>query len=75
MATSEPHVYVSSTLGDLKEHRALVLDALDEAGAVAHGVERFGASSKTVIEVCKTEIQKSDLMVLIVAHRYGYIPR
>jgi hypothetical protein len=74
MDPSKLRVYVSSTLTDLKEHRQAVLDALRKAGAFPIGVEEFVASAGTPIEVCKTEIQSSDLVVLIVAHRYGYVP-
>jgi len=68
-------VYVSSTFGDLKEHRTAVLDAILRTGAAPVAMENFGATSELPVDACRDQIQASDVMVLVVAHRYGAVPQ
>ena len=67
-------VYISSTFGDLNEHRQAVRDSILSTGDRPVVMEQFGASADPPTEVCRINIQSSDLMVLIIGHRYGWIP-
>jgi hypothetical protein len=72
--TTRLKVYVSSTFGDLKEHRAAVLETIVRTGATPVAIENFGASTELPVEACREQIYVSDVMVLMVAFRYGAIP-
>ncbi|MET0649520.1 MAG: DUF4062 domain-containing protein [Pyrinomonadaceae bacterium] len=73
MANKALRVYVSSTFVDLKEYRQVVRESILRLGALPVVMELFGASSGPPLEVCKEEVQRSDVMVLIVGHRYGAV--
>jgi hypothetical protein len=53
-------VFVCSTFSDLSEEREGVLDA-----------EFFGARANQPIETCLQEVSRSNILVVIVGHRYG----
>jgi len=38
-------------------------------------MELFGAKPGTPVDVCMQEVDKADVLVLVIAHRYGWIPR
>ncbi len=73
MTNSSLRVYVSSTFGDLAEHRAAVLEAITRVGAIAVAMEQFGASSDSPLEICRDEVLRSDVVVLVLGHRYGAV--
>src|ERR1700730_465154 len=73
MSDKRLHVYVSSTYGERKEHREAVGDAILQAGAFPVVMEQFGASAEPPLEVCRAEVQRSDVLVLFVGHRYGAV--
>jgi formylglycine-generating enzyme required for sulfatase activity len=68
------NVFVSSTYRDNKERRRLVREAITRAGMVWHGMEIFDASTKPTVEECLRLAGEADLLVGIVAWRYGWIP-
>ena len=65
-------VYVSSTMADLQLERQAVLDWLRPARHQA--VNSYLPDSDTVRESCLDDVGKCDLYVLIVGHRYGFVP-
>src|SRR5262245_31083447 len=65
-------VYVSSTIADLKEEREAVLKWLRLAEHMA--IESYVPGSETVREKCLEDVDRSDLYVLILGHRYGHQP-
>jgi hypothetical protein len=73
MVNNKLRVYVSSTFGDLQEHRQAARDAIVQAGAIPVVMEQFVASPESPLEVCRDEVRNSDVMVLIVGHRYGAV--
>jgi hypothetical protein len=73
MTDGPPRVYLSSTFGDLAEHREAVIDSIVRVGAVSVAMEQFGASSAPPLEVCKEYLLDSDVMVLLLGHRYGAV--
>lgn len=67
-------VFVSSTYLDNRERRKLVQDAITMAGMVWHGMEIFTASTQTSVEACVRYAKEADLLVGIIAWRYGWEP-
>lgn len=64
-------VFVSGTAKDLVEERRAVIDVLHRLGLHTHAMEYFGARASQPIDTCKNEVQNSDLLILLVGHRYG----
>jgi len=67
-------VFVSSTYRDNKERRKVVQDAITMAGMVWHGMEIFTASTRPTVEECLRFVKEADLLVGIIAWRYGWEP-
>ncbi|MDR4504091.1 MAG: SUMF1/EgtB/PvdO family nonheme iron enzyme [Candidatus Scalindua sp.] len=67
-------VFVSSTFLDNKERRRTVEDSITMAGMVWHGMEFFEASTRPVVEECLRHAREADVLVGIIAHRYGWEP-
>jgi len=67
-------VFVSSTYLDNKERRQIVQDAITMAGMVWHGMEIFTASTQSTQEECLKYVREADLLVGIIAWRYGWEP-
>ncbi len=66
-------VFLSSTYEDLKEVREKVMQRLFMNGYMVNGMESFGARNGTVWEVIKESIADSDMLVMVIAGRYGSI--
>ena len=76
-----PIVFISSTIEDLEQHRAKARDAINQVGFVPRMKEYFAArGDKGPLAVCLEKVSGSateppaDVVVLIVAHRYGWVP-
>jgi WD40 repeat protein len=67
-------IYLSSTFEDLKEHRAVVFEALEKAGLQIGRMEGYVASDQRPLDLCLKDVERSDIYVGIFAWRYGYIP-
>jgi hypothetical protein len=67
-------VFVSSTYLDNQERRKIVQDAITTAGMVWHGMEIFAASIRPTVEECLRYVREADLLIGIVAWRYGWEP-
>ena len=78
MAQRKPrsrNVFVSSTSEDLKDHRKAARDAAISAGFLPVMMEYFVASGKKPpLAACLAKVDDADLVVAIVAHRYGWVP-
>jgi hypothetical protein len=68
------NVFVSSTFLDNQERRRLVQEAITMAGMVWHGMEIFAASTRPPVEECLRYVREADLLVGIIAYRYGWEP-
>ena len=66
--------FLSSTFTDLKEHRRLVIEALERLDQKVNRMEVFGARPAEPQTACLKEVEDSDLFVGIYAHRYGSVP-
>jgi formylglycine-generating enzyme required for sulfatase activity len=70
-----PSVFISSTVEDLKPYRTAAEFEAARAGFQVLGQEYFVASGdKRPLEKCLQEVAKADLVVVIIAHRYGWVP-
>ena len=69
-----PIVFISSTIEDLKEYRAAAKGAALRAGFAVQMSEYFAASAKEPYPLCMEKVDPCDLLVVIVAHRYGWKP-
>jgi hypothetical protein len=66
-------VFLCSTYADLAGERERVLDAVRRLQLEHDSMEFFGARSGLPIETCLEEVRRSDVLVVIVGHRYGSI--
>lgn len=66
-------VFVCSTFSDLSLEREGVLDAIRRLKLQHDSMEFFGARAEQPIETCLQEVRVSDVLVVIVGHRYGSI--
>jgi hypothetical protein len=64
-------VFVCSTYSDLSEERESVLDAIRRLQLQHDSMEFFGARANQPIETCLAEVRRSNILVVIVGHRYG----
>jgi len=67
-------VYLSSTLEDLREHRETVALSLRNMGHDVLGIEQYTAEDIEPLPKCLKDVRGSDVYVVMVAWRYGFIP-
>jgi hypothetical protein len=66
---------ISSTARDLPEHRKEAMDACLRQGMFPEMMEHLPASDAEAISASLTMVDAADIYVLILAHRYGYVPK
>ena len=66
-------VLICSTFIDLIQARDAVLDAIRRLKLQHDSMEFFGAREAQPIETCLKEVRASDVLVVIVGHRYGSV--
>lgn len=74
MATDHIKVMISSTALDLPEHRKEVLDACLRQAMFPIMMEHLPADAAEAAHVSLSLVDKADIYIGIVAHRYGHIP-
>jgi hypothetical protein len=67
-------VFLSSTAEDMQNHRDRVALAIEQLGETNIRMETFGAQPEAPIDVCKREVASADVVVAMVAWRYGWVP-
>lgn len=67
-------VFVSSTSEDLKNYRAVARNVILDIGWHPIMMEHFGAVPIPTIEACCKRVDDSDVLLLIMAHRRGWVP-
>ena len=73
MPITKPVVFISSTAKDLAEHRDAAAKAARQAGFEARMMEDFEAQTlKPPYPACMAEVRSCDVLVAIIAHRYGW---
>src|SRR5437773_1023530 len=71
----DPVVFISSTSDDLKEHREQAVKAASAIGFSLRMMEYFPASGhKPTLEACLEKVDEAEVVVVLVAHRYGWVP-
>jgi hypothetical protein len=72
---SATRVYISSTYRDLKDHRAQLIDFFQKFPDLFSlvSMEGYVASDITPIQKCLDDVASSELYILILAQRYGFI--
>lgn len=66
---------ISSTARDLPEHRKEVMDACLRQGMFPIMMEHLPASDDEAIPASLRMVDEAEIYLLILAHRYGYVPK
>jgi Flp pilus assembly protein TadD len=66
--------FLSATYVDLRDHRRAAVEAIQRLGYEAVTMEVFGARPEEPSTACLQEVEDSNLIVGVYAHRYGFIP-
>ena len=76
MPKMTPHVFISSTKEDLEPYRIAARDAAIQAGFQPVMMDYFSAQSeRPPYPACMAKVDPCDVVVVIVAHRYGWVPQ
>jgi tetratricopeptide (TPR) repeat protein len=67
-------VFLSSTAQDLVAYRRVADDTILRLSQQAVVMERFGPLPGEPVEECERKARECDVVVCIVAHRYGFVP-
>src|SRR5262249_19413300 len=67
-------VFISYTAEDLADHASVVADVVRRLEWVALDHRDWGASGQPSVSECKRRVLSCDILVVLVAHRYGWIP-
>jgi len=67
-------VFLSSTAQDLVAHRQVADDTILRLLQKSVVMERFGPLPGEPVEECERKARECDVVVCIVAHRYGFVP-
>jgi formylglycine-generating enzyme required for sulfatase activity len=71
----DPVVFISSTSDDLKEHREQAAKAALASGFAPRMMEYFPASGHAPsLPACLEKVAEAEVVVVLVAHRYGWVP-
>jgi len=71
----DPVVFISSTSDDLKEHREQAAKAARSIGFSTRMMEDFPASGHALsLQACGEMVAEAEVVVVIVGHRYGWVP-
>jgi len=71
----DPVVFISSTSDDLKEYREQAAKAAAASGFSPRMMEYFPASGHAPsLQACREMVAEAEVVVVIVAHRYGWVP-
>ena len=67
-------VFISATRKDLREYVDLAREAVSHAGFAAEMQEYFPPEGKRSLPACLDKVAAADVVIVIVAHRYGWVP-
>ncbi|MFT3911219.1 MAG: DUF4062 domain-containing protein [Ferruginibacter sp.] len=68
-------IFLSSTAIDMQEHRKKVIEAIQRLNNLPVVMEYFGALPNEPVDACKKKVLESNALVVMVAHRYGWVPK
>src|SRR5476649_955505 len=73
--TNAPTLFISSTAEDLKVYRQAARDGAVKSKFLVEWMEDFDASGdRPPLSECLAKVAGADVLVVIVAHRYGWVP-
>lgn len=67
-------VFLSSTSEDMQSHRERVAFAIQQMGESTIRMETFGAQPGAPLAACRSEVSSADVVVVMLAWRYGWVP-
>jgi hypothetical protein len=67
-------IFLSSTIDDLVEFRTKVTENIQRLNQSVIQLETFGAKPGSPVSVCKELAASADLLIVVLAHKYGWIP-
>ena len=67
-------VFLSSTAQDLGAYRQVADDTILRLSSQTVLMERFGPMPGEPVAECERKARECDVLVCIVAHRYGFVP-
>ena len=67
-------VFISSTNEDLLDYRNAAKEAVIGADMLLEMQEYWSSERRPPLKVCLEQVEKADIVVVIVAHRYGWVP-
>ena len=71
----DPVVFISSTSEDLEEYRQQAAKAAVASGFAPRIMEYFAATGHAPsLPACLEKVAEAEVVVVIVAHRYGWVP-
>ncbi|RQW04566.1 DUF4062 domain-containing protein [candidate division KSB1 bacterium] len=70
-----PIVFISSTYEDLIAYRIKARDAVAKMDCLPKMMEYFEAGGNPPLKTCLEKVRSCDLLIVVVAHRYGWIPK
>lgn|SRR5260221_36474 len=68
---SDINFFICSTYVDLKQHREAVINNIRSHAGVINAQEFFGARDQKPLATCLEEVDKADVFLLFLGHRYG----
>ncbi len=68
------HIFLSSTSDDLTDHRRRVARAVECLRQRPVRMETFLAEPGAPLAACRQQARSADALVVIIAHRYGWVP-
>ena len=70
-----PFVFISSTSDDLKKHREQAALAARACGFASIMMEDFAPTSHAPsLPACLEKVAQAEVVIVLVAHRYGWVP-
>lgn len=69
-----PKAFISSTVKDLEKFRSIAEEVANRARFTPIFQKYFTASGRPPLEECIVKVDECDLLIVIIAHRYGWIP-
>jgi len=67
-------IFVASSYQDLQDHRAAATRSILMAGNLSEDMSYWPAGDSPPLDVSQSRLRSSDLMILLIAHRYGTPP-
>jgi Domain of unknown function (DUF4062) len=70
------NVFISSTYEDLKPYREKIIDFFKDGlpNIAFRGMETMPASDMRPIDMCRRKVEESNVFILVIGKRYGWIP-